>query len=74
MQDLISNSYIGTGKSKLKKSFCGFNNSSRPKKWNLSIRSDSEDSNSSSQDLDLSSESSDPDSEVLHSEENYSEQ
>ena len=74
MQDLISNSCIGTEKSKWKKSFCGFNNSSHNKKRNLGIRSDSEDSNSSSQNLDLSLESSDPDSQVLNSEENVSQQ
>ena len=60
LPDLMTNSYIGTGKSK--KSFCGFDgfeNSSRPGMSQLDIIYDSEDSNSSSQDLDLSSKSSD---------------
>ena len=55
MQDLKCNSYIGTGKSKSIETFCRFNISSCPKKHNLNIRSESEDSNSSSQDWDLSS-------------------
>ena len=75
MQDLISKSYIGTGKSKLKKVSADSTILFALKSAISALaRSDLEDSNSSSQDLDLSSESSDPDSEVLHFEENDSEQ